>query len=135
MLCEDVADYIATLGQGVRSGSGINTFAYRLPADPAGAAAVLPYSGGASYRTFSKVAAFEVARFQVIVRGATQSDDSGAWARAYAIYRGLDQIVDQTLNGVKYIQIEALQPPFALNRDDNERIQIVCNYEAWKELE
>ena len=136
MLCEDMADLIATLGYGVRSGSGINTFAYKLPADPWGAAAVLPYFGGAAQRTFKRVS-FERARFQVIVRGASVSDDPNAWRRAYGIYQGLDpddqSQNERTINGVRYLNIEGLQPPFELRRDENELIEIVCNYEAWKE--
>jgi hypothetical protein len=131
MLCEDIADTIAALGYGTRTGA-IDTFAYKLPADPAGAVAVIAYFGGAAQRTFCGLR-FERARFQVIVRGATQSDDPQCWRRAYNIYRALDQIVDQNINGIRYLGIEGLQPPFELRRDENELLEVVTNFEAWKE--
>ena len=60
-----------------------------------------------------------------------------AKSRAYGIYQGLDpddqSQNERTINGVRYLNIEGLQPPFELRRDENELIEIVCNYEAWKE--
>lgn len=59
---------------------------------------------------------------------------SYATARASAgiVYDLLDGISNTTMTGVTYLSVDAVQPPFAIGRDDNERHLISVNFQVKK---
>lgn len=129
-ICEEIAAFIAGPAAGT---IGTDVFAYKLPATPEKSVAVLAYFSNTSQRVLCPQPSFERLRFQIQVRGAgVAGGDQAAYARAYAIHRALDVVVERTIGGVRYIGIESVQPPFALHRDSEERIIFAANYEAWR---
>lgn len=55
---------------------------------------------------------------------------SVARAKAESIWQLLNKQVNVTLSGTFYPRIIAQQSPFSLGRDDNDRVEIVCNYQV-----
>ena len=109
---------------------GTNLMLSRLPDTPDVCVALFEYSGRLPQHTFGTNSAWELPRFQVQIR-----DDDYATARTMAqtCYNALT-FTNQTLTGVRYMRCEPLQSPFLLRRDENERVILIFNCEAWKDL-
>jgi hypothetical protein len=73
----------------------------------------------------------EVAGVQLVRRSATyqkaRADMNVAW-------KTLDGAGDRTINGTRYLWIEATQSPFALGRDETSRPLMACNFLVCKAL-
>ncbi len=77
---------------------------------------------------------FERPSFQLLSRSTVYTT---ARSRAQTAYTLLDGLADRNLptaTGTRYLQITAVQPPFFLQRDDNERYIVSVNFDAWKEV-
>lgn len=55
-----------------------------------------------------------------------------AESNAQTVYKILAPTRATVLSGTTYLRIDALQSPFNLGTDDNERHQVVCNFNAHK---
>ena len=71
-------------------------------------------------------------RFQVIARAA-KDNYSTARTNAETAWRALHNFAG-TASGTRYLWIEALQPPFSLGMDENDRPLIAFNCQAHKEV-
>jgi hypothetical protein len=80
-----------------------------------------------------RVTRLEYPRAQVRVRG-PRNDFNTPWNLAEAIRAALVSIEQITIQGAFYVSIEALQPPFPLRVDENQRQEIVFNVEVTKRL-
>ena len=69
-------------------------------------------------------------RVQVVARS---FDYLAARAKAQAAYDALANRVEITVGGRRYIRIEALQEPFDMGRDENNRRLVACNFRVTAE--
>jgi hypothetical protein len=74
----------------------------------------------------------EYPRFTVLCRGA-KNDTDGPYQKSMEVRAALVQVLNQTLSNVRYLNIEALQPPIRLAADENFREKYNTNYQATKE--
>lgn len=73
----------------------------------------------------------EQPEIQVVARSDTYST---ARSDADDCFGLLDGLYDRTINGTRYLYIEALHSPFMLDRDDQDRPRISCRYRIVKAL-
>jgi hypothetical protein len=111
--------------------ANVNLFYGDLPGALDDAVGIYEYAGLPPENTKNSPEPYmEKPRFQVLSRSKSYST---ARKKAEAIYRGLHGFSGK-IKGVHYARIRALQAPFDLgSRDNSGRVQIVCNYEAWKQ--
>lgn len=133
-LASDVATYLAGTTLGLTAGG--NLFAIPFPEATTSDQAVclIEYPGEApEHAAGASLSAplYERPRFQVIVRDAT-SAAAACRALAESIYVALDGLSDTTLSGTRYLQVRAIQSPFYLSMDGQNRHRFVCNYAAEK---
>ncbi len=77
---------------------------------------------------------FERPSFQVLSRSTVYTT---AQTRAQTAYQMLNGVADRNLptaTGPRYLQITAVQPPFFLQRDENQRYIVSVNFDVWKEV-
>lgn len=127
VMLEDVADYLASKGLGVK---GTNMWGGRMPGNPSFAIALYQQTGFEPIRAMGTRRIQELA-LQVLVRDAVSSV---AHDHAFAIYAALDvefnlmTLVQRQLNGVQYYSILARHAPFGIGQDENQRFRWSCNY-------
>ncbi len=101
-------------------------------------ASIYETGGGASEYSFSTstggvTVEFERPSFQVLSRSTTYTI---ARSQAQVAHTLLDGLADKNLptaTGIRYIQITAIQSPFFVNRDENDRFIASVNFDAWRE--
>jgi hypothetical protein len=71
----------------------------------------------------------EQPRFQLLVRAA---DYEAGRNLIQSIWNVLDAIVNRNVNGTFYQRVAALQSPFMLERDANDRWIFIANFQASK---
>ena len=110
---------------------GTNLFLGRLPDAPDTCVAVYETMGQAPDNTFggSTAPVMENPRIQVVSRAVAYADSASL---AADIFTQLTKVDNETLTSTTYQRIEPLQTPFALERDDQERMVTVCNYQVTK---
>ena len=77
----------------------------------------------------STVPVFENPRIQVVARATAYADSASL---AADIWTQLQKVDNETLASTRYQRIESVQSPFALDRDQRERMVTVCNYQVQK---
>ena len=125
----DIATYIAgTLDKGTL---GTDVFVNDMPDLPANQIVVYEYGGRQAELGMGNPNpdALEYVSCQVAVRN-KRADT--AQATAYSIYNSIDGKGGLTINGVSYLFLRALQPPFPLERDKSSRVTFVFNLEIQK---
>jgi hypothetical protein len=111
---------------------GTNLFLGRLPESPDTCVALIQTSGTAPIDTFGTSSPpLESQGLQTIVRAESYAT---AEALAVDVMKSLSSIENQTLTSTLYLKVEAQQSPFSLDRDDQERQVMSCNYMAIKNL-
>jgi|TARA_Y100000310_G_scaffold85390_1_gene82255 hypothetical protein len=137
MLLDDIGDILSTGGIGtVASTEDWGIFYGFLPPSPDRAVAIFETAGNESIRAMSSgpgEAPAEQPRFQVRVRGEVY-DYVEARRKARDCFNLLDQLGGVTVNATRYLWVSALQSPFALGLDDNNRPSVVCNFSVVKGL-
>lgn len=134
MLLDALAAHLTA--NGIATGTSI--FTSQMADSPDFAIGIFEYPGRASDKAMGNPnVLIENARFQILVRSAREGV-AGAYStartKAESIYTLLDGVGGLTLSGVDYLYIEALQPPFFLEKDQNNRSLIVTNFEARKRV-
>jgi len=129
MWLDDVAQHIADEGHGSLPGT---IFVGTVPATPDALIAILMYPGLAPERTHNAAGtAYHRPRFQLLVRDRVSSGGySAAHARISAVYDTLDAVRNRTLGSTRFRSIAAIQDPFELRTDSNNRPQFACNFQA-----
>lgn len=131
MFLEEVATLIAQAGTDVTVPGG-TLFFNHMPVDPDECIVLFETQGVEGDQVLDTPGTkYERPRCQVMVRGASYVE---ARSRIEAVYKTLDTVVNQSVNGTCYLKLRALQPPFYLDRDDNDRFLMVFNLEALKTL-
>jgi hypothetical protein len=132
MVLDDLGMYIeaealATVGTDLILG--------HMPASPSLCCALLEYGGDAPLRNQNEGAAHsgvqsgERPRVQLLCRA---SSYSVGHSLIRSIWTLLDGIVNETINGVGYVRVAALQSPFFLEFDDNKRYLFAVNFTVTK---
>ncbi len=57
-----------------------------------------------------------------------------ARAAAEAVYQALDGLGETTMSGTRWGSVDAIQAPFSLGRDENERYLVSVNFQIHKEV-
>jgi hypothetical protein len=130
-LLTDVSTYLASTVTDATLVVGTNLFLGRLPEDPDTCVAIYETMGQSPDDTFggSTVPVFENPRIQVVARAAAYADSASL---AADIWTQLQKVDNETLTSTRYQRIESVQSPFALDRDQRERMVTVCNYQVQK---
>ena len=111
---------------------GTNLFLGRLPETPDTCVGVIQTAGVAPTDTFgTSFPPLETQGLQTLVRATTYAT---AEALAVDIMKSLASVDNQTLTSTLYLKIEAQQSPFALERDNQERLVMSCNFLVTKTL-
>ena len=102
-------------------------------------ASIYETGGGASEYAFSTstgaaTIVFERPSFQVLSRSTVYTTARSQAQTAYTLLDGLAGKNLPTATGTRYLQITAIQSPFFVNRDENERYIVSVNFDAWKEV-
>jgi hypothetical protein len=129
MLARDLTTLIVADGNGTE---GTDLFIGDLPAAPDACAAVIEYPGTNAVRFFSTLSVNENPRAQVKVRGVA-FDYANPRNRIERIYQALMNRGSVVVNNTRYLDLEPLQPPFALEQDKNSRWVFAMNLAAMKE--
>jgi hypothetical protein len=116
-ILDDLALYLEQQGVGTR---GTNLFANWLPDAPSTCVILFEYGGLESIKPMAPGANSAVLEMPFIQILARSTDPVVARARAQSAFAALDGYRG-TLNGATYGWITANQPPFFLQRDQNDR--------------
>ena len=135
MLSDDIGDYLSSGGIGtVGSTASWGIYLGKQPDFPDKCVTVYEYGGAFSLHAMSSGPGRAVAerpRVQVVVRSNSYSTGR---TKANEVFRLLDGLRERTINGVTYKWAAAIQSPFLMRRDENDRALIAANYEIWKAI-
>lgn len=126
MLLDDIADHLAS---SLTLIVGADIFMGEVPDSPDSCIIIIPYGGLPPQHTMGTDHAIRKPRFQVVCRG-ERDDFQAPMTTANSVYGAL-HFKETTINSTRYLRCEAIDEPNPLRRDDNERWEITCNYEAW----
>jgi hypothetical protein len=133
MLLDDMLTYLSSGGVAT---SGTNLFAGILPPNPDAAVAVYETGGRGTAKAMGNVAGqahVEYARVQVVSRG-SQFGYAAARQTAQKAFLLLDGLPRRTINGVQYHWASAIQTPFLMGLDEQQRPMIAFNVDVVKAL-
>lgn len=130
---EDIGTRIQSAGYGTL---GTNLFLGLLPDKPDHAVCIYEYRGFDPDETMggNGVPVLENVRIQVVVRD-TDANYATAKTKAMNIWKNLSQVQDTTLSGTRYLHIRPMSSPYLLDRDEEMRGKIICNYLVVKEID
>lgn len=131
VVLDDLGVYLAAQGEGT---VGTNIFLGSMPDSPDDLVALIEVGGDPPVDTFGAVAGninVEKPQIQVQCRAA-QDDYSSARVKAESVYKNLHGLAGATLNGTKYLSIDAVESPFNIGRDQNGRWLSGFNIILWK---
>lgn len=128
-LLDDMQTYLAAAGLGLTFGT--NLFASLLPDSPDSCVMLWEYGAEEPVDTMgaATLPIMEIERFQVVTR---DPDYQAAKSTAHGIWKALNKIGNQTVNGTVYQRVKSLQSPFFSHRDTPRRIYLICNFRATK---
>lgn len=132
MLLDELGAFI---GSKALATVGVDLLLGGLKPDPAECCALVEYSGEPPLRNQNEGAArsgaqsAERPRVQLLCR--STSYETGR-SLIGTITTALDGIVNQSLSGVWYLRVSALQSPFFIEEDDNGRQIFGCNFQVTK---
>lgn len=122
----DIANYLDAQVGGLTLGT--NLFVGRMPDDPDACVAVYEYGGVAPTNTMGGGApVLQNPSIQVRVRATSYA---AAEATANLCFAALEAIIDETINTTRYNRVTAIQSPFPLERDPDDRIVFVQNFDV-----
>ena len=131
-LLTDVGPYLAAATVSTADLTlGTNLFLGREPASPDTGVPLDETGGAAPADTFGGDTApsLENPGLQVRSRSAAYST---AQSLAVDVWSLLAKVINETLTSTKYLKISPVQSPFALDRDDQDRMIFVCNFDVVK---
>lgn len=135
LLLDDLADYLSS-----QMGSGwtraVTVFTGILPASPDRALLVTEPTGGfPSVHTMAASVGssnvIERPRIQVTVRGTAESAQQAS-RDSYLAYTFLNGFRERSINGTRYLWMDAVQPPFQLPPDTTLRPYWIFNIDLMK---
>lgn len=113
--------------------TGYAVFRNKMPSSPDKVISINE-TGGTAPEMFQGMAGIGVDQPTVQIRvRSTAEDNDGPAATINAIYRAIASWGAFTQNGVRYVNVQPLQPPFPLRRGENERVEFAVNFFVQKE--
>ena len=131
-LLTDVGTYLAAATVSTADLTlGTNLFLGREPDSPDTCVTLYETGGAGPDDTFGGDTApsLENPGLQVRSRAAAYST---AQSLAVDVWSLLAKVINETLTSTKYLKISPVQSPFALDRDDQDRMIFVCNFDVVK---
>lgn len=125
---EDIATYCANEGLGTL---GTDIFINDLPDTPGYPDNLIVFTDTAGFPPDHAMGGpstnpvFENPGIQVLVQN---NSSETALDTCYDALQLLDGLKDQTIDSVSYLLVTALQSPFILGKDENDRYRVVCNF-------
>jgi hypothetical protein len=129
LLLTDIDDYLTT--------AGVTTpeiFRGYQPEDPNRCVVIYETMGFAPVQRMGSspgTALAERPEVQIVARSTSYPT---ARNDAEDCFKALDGLYERTINGTRYLYVEAMQSPFFLDRDDLNRVRVACNYRIVKDL-
>lgn len=129
---DEIADFLEDAGVGT---VGTSLYKGQMPATPNVCGAVLDAGGLRPEYVMGSTGTISTERpkLQIRFRG-EPGDYATPRGRAETAYRALAAVANQTINSTRYLSITPVQPPFTLNRDQNNRFEVGFNVEIEKAL-
>lgn len=129
-LLEDIAAVIDS--NSVTFTLGTNLFIGRLPDSPDLCCAIFQYGGEEPLNMMGGDAMppIEQPRIQVLVRA---TGYASAQSTITTIWGYLEAILNENLTGDRYLRVSAVQSPFPMDRDAQDRVIFAQNYRVLKE--
>lgn len=122
----DLANFLDTAQASLTLGT--NLFIGRLPDSPDTCVVLYEYGGSAPDSLMGTgLPAIQNPAVQVVVRSASYA---AAETLATTCWTTLEGIVNQTLTATLYYRVSAIQSPFPLERDSQDRIVFVQNFDV-----
>ncbi len=127
----DLASYIETNTTGLTIGGTTGTIGLAQMHDTQPATMIGLYETGGPgpayvFSTDTKAGrAYEQTTLQVLSRSTAYAT---AAANARRVYTALSGVTNTTINSLRYLSITALQTPFDIGHDSNNRAVVSCNY-------
>lgn len=132
MIAEDLSDYLVANGGYV---DGTNLFRYGTPEHPANVIVVSPAGGFQPIHTMSPTAGSSKTVEQPIVQIKVRNEKSTDCATvANTVFKLLDGLPETTINGTRYLGMQALASPQLMGRDDNGWVTLAFNVAVMKAL-
>jgi hypothetical protein len=134
----DIADYLTSQGFGQTTtstgGEPINIFRNISPTDPAHCVMLFENGGAGTVHAMNSVPGVAVVERPAIQIRVRDKNHDTARSTINDVFKTIDGLRERTINGTRYLWIEALQSPFLLERDDDNREVFVFNALVTKEL-
>ena len=132
-MLDDVGTFMAANVTAATLTLGTNLFLGRLPESPDTCVAIYETAGTAPDDVFGADSAppIENAGLMCHTRATSYST---CQSLAVDIMKTLSKVINETLTSTAYYKIEATQSPFALMRDEQERMLFSCNFMVAKAL-
>lgn len=134
MILDDIADYLSSGGIGT---AGTDIFKGLFPSEAPDACVAIYEAGGMEpVKTMAagpNTSVVERPHVEVVCR-AGAFDYATARTKAHAVFKLLDGLPTRTINGTLYEWASAVQSPFPLGRDQNDRPRIACIYRVVKQV-
>lgn len=132
-LLDDVGTYMAANVTDVTLTLGTNLFLGRMPDSPDTCVAIYETAGGVPDDVFGANSAPPIENAGLMCHTRATSYAS-CRSLAVDIMTTLSKVINETLTATTYYKISATQSPFALDRDEQERMVFSCNFTAVKAL-
>lgn len=126
-LLPDISSRLDSQGRGTR---GTDIFVSKSPDSPDNVIVIYEFMGQEPYNAMgpSGTAPYvKRPRFQVVVRNTSYAS---AQTLADQIFSDLHWFKG-TIGSTTYLLIRALNQPFSIGEDENNRAQLACNYRSW----
>jgi hypothetical protein len=133
VLLDEIAQILSTGGT---TADGYEIHKSYLPEQPDKAVCIYETGGQGPIRAMRSSPGQPVAeqpRIQIVVR-ASAFDYATARLKINDVYKLLEGFGGQTVSGVRYLWIGAVQSPFPFRRDENSRPLLAVNFDVVKEL-
>lgn len=133
MLLDDIRQILSTGGT---TADGTELTKGFMPEKPDNVVTIYETGGQGPIRAMRAQAGQPVAerpRVQVVARAGSM-DYATARLKINDVYRLLEGYGDQTVNGVRYLWIGAVQSPYPMRRDESQRPYLAVNFDVTKEL-
>jgi len=132
-------DLVTYLVSGSTLVAGTDLFVGDLLPSPDDVTVLFEYPGMGPRETFGDNTKPAVIRPRIQVLGRAGGTATAAYTnartRVRTVYDLLTVVANEQLSGTTYFRGEAIQEPFMLHRDENDRVVFACNFDIWRVAE
>lgn len=131
---DDLVLYLTTTSASIptpHGTAGVDFLSGLLPATPDAALAILGLPTSPPAETFTLLPVFTMETVRLLVRNPVYAT---AETKAWAAWAALAKVLNQTINGTRYLSITATQTPYLFERDANRRNIFSCDFLVRREI-